>query len=89
MEYRNYLSYKVYENGNVENNKGLILTPQNKNNCYFYTIKNKKISAGFLILFAFGIYPKYFGQRVKHIDNDKSNNSLKNLTYERNANNHI
>lgn len=83
MEYRNYLGYKVYENGNVENNKGVILKVKEKNNYFFYKIKNKKISAGFLILFAFQIYPKYFGQKVNHIDSNKSNNSLINLTYER------
>lgn len=82
MEYRNYFNYKIYENGDVVNEKGIVLTLQNKDNYYYYEIKNKKMSAGFLILFAFGIYPKYFGQKVKHIDKNKTNNALINLTYE-------
>lgn len=82
MEYRNYLTYKVYEDGTIVNKKGVILKPQYVNNWAFYKLNKKRLSAVFIILFAFGIYPKYFKQNVKHIDKNKTNNALINLTYE-------
>jgi hypothetical protein len=63
MEFRNYLGYKVYENGDVENQKGVILKPQLKKNFSFYKINKKRVSTAQFVLFAFGIYPKYFGQK--------------------------
>jgi hypothetical protein len=81
MEYRNYLGYKVYENGNVENNKGVILKPQLNGSYSFYQIKGKRISSGKFILYAFGIYPKYFGQAIKRKDKNPLNNNLNNLSW--------
>ena len=40
MEYKLHLGYKVYENGNLENNKGVILKPLIKNGYSYYEIKN-------------------------------------------------
>jgi hypothetical protein len=81
MEYKNYLGYKVYENGNVENNKGVILKPQINGNYSFYEIKNKKIRSGEIVLLAFGFYPKTLNQRVKRKDKNPLNNSLNNLQW--------
>lgn len=81
MEYRFYLGYKVYENGNVENQKGVILKPQIRGNYSFYEIKGKKLSAAQFVLFAFGIYPKYVGQKIKRKDKNPLNNSLKNISW--------
>ena len=41
MEYKIHLGYKVYENGNVENNKGVILKQKLKKGWSFYEIKGK------------------------------------------------
>jgi hypothetical protein len=81
MECKNYLGYKVYENGNVENKKGVILKPQIKGGYSFYKINGKKISSGQIVLFAFSIYPKYSSQKAKRKDKDISNNSLENLEW--------
>jgi hypothetical protein len=81
MEFRNYLGYKVYENGNVENQKGVILKPQLNGNYSFYEINKKKISSGYFVLLAFGIYPKYIGQRIERKDKNPLNNSLDNLSW--------
>lgn len=81
MEYRNYLGYKVYENGNVENKKGIILKPQIKGTYTFYEIQNKKFSSGAFVLFAFGIYPPTSKSKVKRLDKNNSNNSLSNLQW--------
>jgi len=81
MEYKNYLGYKVYENGNVENNKGVILKPQIKGSYTFYEIGNKRLSSGAFVLYAFGIYPKTFNSRVKRKDKNILNNSLNNLQW--------
>ena len=81
MEYRNYLGYKVYENGNVENNKGVILKPQLKKGFSFYEINGKRYSAGAFVLFAFEIYPMYFGQAIKRKEKNPLNNNLNNLSW--------
>jgi hypothetical protein len=81
MEFRIYLGYKVYENGNVENKKGIVLKPQLKGNYSFYLIKEKKVSAGQIVLFAFGIYPNYVGQPIKRKDKNPLNNSLENISW--------
>ena len=81
MEFKNYLGYKVYENGNVENNKGVILKPQFKNGWSFYEIKGKEVSAGQIVLLAFGILPKNFNQKVKRKDGNPLNNALNNLSW--------
>jgi hypothetical protein len=81
MEFRNYLGYKVYENGNVENQKGVILKPQLKENFSFYKINKKRVSTAQFVLFAFGIYPKYFGQKIKRKDKNPLNNSLENISW--------
>ena len=81
MEYRFYLGYKVYENGNVENQKGVILKPQLNGNYSFFKINDKRVSAGNFILFAFGIYPNHFKQRVKRKDKNPLNNALNNLQW--------
>lgn len=81
MEYKNYIGYKVYENGNVESKRGLILKPQIKNGYSFYEIENKKMSSGQIVLFAFGIYPKCLRAKVKRKDKNILNNSLSNLSW--------
>lgn len=81
MEYKIHLGYKVYENGNVENNKGVILKPLVNNGYSYYEIKNKKISAGQIVLLAFGILPKKFNQKVKRKDGNPLNNALNNLLW--------
>jgi hypothetical protein len=81
MEFRNYLGYKVYENWNVENQKGVILKPQLKGNYSFYQINGKKIRAAEFVLLAFGIYPKYIGQKIKRKDKNPLNNSLENISW--------
>ena len=81
MNYVNYLDYKVYENGNVVNHKGTVLKPQIKNKYSFYEIKGSRISAGKIVLMAFKIYPKYFNQQIKRLDNNILNNSLNNLLW--------
>ena len=81
MEYKLHLGYKVYENGNLENNKGVILKPLIKNGYSYYEIKNKRVSAGAIVLFAFGILPKYFNQKVKRKDKNPLNNNLNNLSW--------
>lgn len=81
MEYRYYLGYKVYENGDVENKKGIILTPKLKGNYSYYEIKGKNIRAGEFVLFAFEIYPKSLNQLIKRKDNNPLNNSLENISW--------
>ena len=81
MEYKIYLGYKVYENGNVENNKGVILKPQFKGDWSFYKIEGKRISAGAFVLYAFGKLPKNFNANVKRKDKNVLNNSLSNLSW--------
>jgi hypothetical protein len=81
MEFKFYLGYKVYENGNVENKKGLILKPKLKDSYCYYEIKDKKISCGKFVLFAFEIYPKTLNQKVKRKDNNPLNNSLENISW--------
>lgn len=81
MEFRFYLGYKVYENGDVENKKGIVLRPKLKGNYSFYEIKGKNISCGKFILFAFEIYPKTLSQKVKRKDNNPLNNSLQNISW--------
>ena len=81
MEFRNYLGYKVYENGNVENNKGVFLKSQFKNDFSFFKIKGKRISCARFVLFAFSIYPKSLNQKVKRKDSNPLNNSLENISW--------
>ena len=85
MEYRIYYNYKVYENGNVENNKGVILKPQIKNEYLFYELKIygkiKRVSCGRTVMFAFKILPMTNNEKVHHIDGNKFNNSLTNLIF--------
>lgn len=81
MNFKYYLGYKVYENGNVENKKGVILKPQIKDGFSFFKIKNKRVSAGRFILFAFEIYPKSLNQKVKRKDKNPLNNSLQNISW--------
>jgi hypothetical protein len=81
MEFKNYLGYKVYKNGNVENKKGIILKPQIKGDYSYYEIENKKISAGAFVLFAFEIYPPFVNSKVKRKDKNILNNSLSNLLW--------
>jgi hypothetical protein len=81
MEYRNYLGYYVYENGVVRNKKGFVLKPQKSNSYYFYQIFGKKVSAGQIVLFAFGIFPKHTKQKAFHKDGNSTNNSLSNLIW--------
>lgn len=81
MEYRYYLGYKVYENGNVENDKGVVLKPQLKGNYSFFKIKGEKISCARFILFSFGDYPKCLNQKAKRKDGNPINNSLYNLSW--------
>lgn len=81
MEFKNYLGYKVYENGNVENKKGIILKPQIKGDYSYYKIENKKTSSGAFVLFAFEIYPPFVNSKVKRKDKNILNNSLSNLLW--------
>lgn len=86
MDFKNYLGYKVYENGSVVNKNNVTLKPQRgaKNYLFYYLSisgKTKKVSAGSVVLFAFEIYPKVFNQKVKHIDGNYQNNSLNNLKW--------
>jgi hypothetical protein len=85
MEYRNYFGYKVFENGLVYNSSGDALKPQKKNTWYFFELqilgKTKRIGWANLILFSFGKYPLTLKQKAKHIDGNKLNNQLKNLTW--------
>ena len=82
MEFKNYFQYKVFENGEVVNPKGVILKPRKKG---FYVLsimgKTRRINSGSIVLFAFGIYPLRFKQQVKHIDGNIFNNSLNNLKW--------
>ena len=82
MEFKNYFQYKVFENGEVVNPKGVILKPR-KNGFYELSImgKTRRINSGLVVLFAFGIYPLRFKQQVKHIDGNIFNNSLNNLKW--------
>jgi hypothetical protein len=79
MNYKNYLGYKVYENGDVVNLKGVKLKPQFNNGYSFYEIKNKRISSSKIVLMAFEIYPKDFKAKAIRKDNNINNNSLSNL----------
>lgn len=81
MAYKMYLGYKVYENGDVVNDKGVILKPQIKNGYSFYEIKNKRISCSKFVLLAFEIYPKTLNQKTKRKDLNPLNNSLNNLIW--------
>lgn len=87
MIYKIYLGYKVYENGDVENKNGILLKPKSNGNYYFYEIYNlgvkQKMSTGSIVLYAFGIYPKYFciNPKVKRKDGNLLNNSLSNLSW--------
>ena len=81
MEYKNYLGYKVYQNGKVISSKGNELKPQNQNNTYFYYIDNCKINCAKIVLNAFGFLSNKANQRVKHLDGNKLNNSLENLQW--------
>ena len=82
MEFKNYFQYKVFENGDVVNPKGVILKPR-KNGFYELSImgKTRRINSGLVVLFAFGIYHLRFNQQVKHIDGNVFNNSLNNLKW--------
>lgn len=80
MEYNIYLGYKVYKNGNVENNKGVILKPQLKNGFSFYIINNRRFSCGAIVLLAFKIYPSKT-MKIKRKDGNPLNNSLENLSW--------
>jgi len=81
MEFKNYLGYKVYENGNVKNEKGLILKPKIVGGYSYYFIKNKNIRCGEFVLFAFGKYPKTLNQKIKRKDGNTLNNSLENISW--------
>jgi hypothetical protein len=81
MEFRNYLGYKVYENGDVVNSKGLILKPQNDNGYYFYIIKGSPFSCGQIVLYAFGFIPPTSSSRVIRKDKNPLNNALNNLSW--------
>ena len=81
MNFKKYLGYNVYENGNVVNSKGIVLKPQNNNNYFYYEISGKRISAGQIVLYAFSVFPKSFKQKVNHIDGNPLNNSLNNLKW--------
>lgn len=83
MEFKNYFQYKVYENGDVVNPKGIILKPQKNGSYYKLSIMGKirKIPSGSVVLFAFEIYPLNFKNTVKHIDGNVFNNSLNNLKW--------
>jgi hypothetical protein len=81
MDFKNYLGYKVYENGNVVSESGIVLKPQKKGNYSFYEIKGKRIRCAEFVLFAFGIYPKYLNQRIKRKDKNVLNNSLNNISW--------
>ena len=82
MEFKNYFQYKVFENGDVVNPKGVILKPQGDG---FYKLsimgKKRNIRCSHVVLFAFGIYPLRFKQQAKHIDGNVFNNSLNNLKW--------
>jgi len=82
MEFKNYFGYKVFENGNVVNSKGVILKPS-KMGFYELSImgKIKRVNSGAIVLFSFKIYPLRFNQNVKHIDGNVLNNSLNNLKW--------
>lgn len=83
MEFKNHLGYKVYENGDVVNSKGILLKPQIQNGWAYYEIQNKKIGVGTIVLFAFGIYPdKHYNRlKPKRKDGNQLNNSLENLSW--------
>lgn len=81
MNYKIYLGYKVYEDGSVENKKGIKLLPHSNGNYSFYTINGKSICSGRFVLFAFEIYPKNVRQQVKRKDGNIFNNSLINLSW--------
>ena len=82
MEFKNYFQYKVFENGDVVNLKGVILKPR-KNGSYILSLLGKKreIRCSHVVLFAFGIYPLRFKQQAKHIYGNIFNNSLNNLKW--------
>lgn len=82
MEYKKYLNYNVFENGDVVNSKGLILKPQKKGKYLFYKINGIKVCSGKIVLHSFGLLPLSFSSRVKRIDGNIYNNSLNNLKWE-------
>jgi hypothetical protein len=79
MEHRNYMGYKVYENGDTTNSDGVILKPKIKKGIPYYKIKGKLFSTGRFILFAFEIYPRHVRGNAKRKDGNPMNNSLSNL----------
>jgi len=85
MDFRNYFTYKVFENGSVINDKGVVLKPQKNNRWLFYELsingKTKRVGCANIVLVSFGIYPSYFNQKIKHIDGNNENNSLNNLKW--------
>ena len=82
MGFKNYFQYKVFENGDVVNPKGVILKPR-ENGFYELSImgKTRRIRCSHVVLFAFCIYPLRFKQQAKHIDGNIFNNSLNNLKW--------
>jgi hypothetical protein len=82
MEFRNYLGYKVYENGDVVNSKGLILKPMvTPTNFCYYMIKGKRFHAAHMVLYAFGFIPPTSSSRIIRKDKNPLNNALNNLSW--------
>lgn len=85
MEYRNYLGYKIYDDGSVFNKKGIKLIPQKNGNSYYYEIYinsvKKIINTSKLVLYSFEIYPNFLHRKVKRLDGNKKNDSLSNLRW--------
>jgi len=85
MIYKNYLGYKVFENGQVFRKDGKILIPQHYNGRYFFEInvneKRKRISCAVFVLMAFEIFPNKLKSKVFRKDGDKLNCSLSNINW--------
>ena len=85
MKHKNYLSYKVFENGIVLNSKGVKMIPQEKGNYHFYELSNNgktfRVCTAKIVLISFEIYPKSLLSRIKFIDGNRLNTSLENLKW--------
>lgn len=81
MDFKNYLGYKVYQNGNVVSPNGITLKKRFKNGYCFYLVNNKKIGISVIVLLAFNIYPPNTRSKINFIDGNNLNNSLENLQW--------
>lgn len=85
MIYKNYLGYKVFENGKVLKKDGNFLIPQYYNENYFFEVyinkKRKRISCAVFILMAFEIFPPKLKSKIFRKDGNKLNCSLSNINW--------